>query len=1037
MLVSNYAIKFRVAVLVFVAVFVLAGVASYKGLPREGSPDITIPYVFVTSVYEGTAPQDIETLVTVPIEKQLNDLENVKEVRSVSSDSLSFIAIEFLAGQDIDMALQKAKDKVDLARPDLPDDLDEPVVQAINISSDVPILRFALSGDTDLARLKHLAEDLKDEIELLAGVKQADISGVREREIRVEPDMRRMAAYGIPLVQVMQRIAGENRTLSAGSIEMNGDKFQLRLPGEYKLASELTRLVIGGGDSGPVYLGDIAQVRDTYKDVASISRLNGSPGVSIGVKKRAGENSVRLINEVKAAMARVPIPPDLALTIVMDESDDVGMMIRELENNVASGFILVVVVLFIFMGMRNSLFVALAIPLSMLIAFAFMSFTGYSLNMIVLFSLVLAVGMLVDNAIVIVENIYRSRLLGLSRIEAARQGAAEVAWPVITSTITTCAAFAPLMFWPGIMGQFMGFLPKTLIITLLASLFVAIVVNPAVCSFLIGGKHMLKEQHAKHHPFVAGYVRLLKGALRHRVPVFLSGLAFLVLTIQMYARYGEGVELFPDVSPRNAVIEVKFPQGTSIERTDAVLKAIEARLAPYRDVKFYLTTVGEGSGGGFLGGGTGTHLGNIHAQFLDYEERAGDSAALVAALREVVGQVPGAELKVEKQEEGPPTGAPVSIELSGDDFDTLSTLAADIIRRIETVPGLVDLQDDYEAALPELRFTPARDRVAKVGFDLADVGLYLRMAVYGIEAGKLRADEEEFDITIRFPESSRQSAQLLDELYLPSPRGGGSIPLAALGQVDYAGGRGTISRKNQRRVITINGDVQGERGADKVLEDVKTLLAEMPLPAGYSLSYVGKDKEMQESGAFLGKAFIVAMGLILVVLVLQFNSVLLPLIIVFSVVLSLIGVMWGLLICRMRFGVVMTGVGVISLAGIVVNNAIVLVDCIHQRRLGGMPLYDAIVEAGRLRLRPVLLTAVTTILGLIPMAVGYSVEFHEWPPRLIAGAESSQWWAPMAVAVIFGLTVSTLLTLVLIPVMFSLVASLVDRVLKRCPAESV
>jgi multidrug efflux pump len=1025
MLVSNYAIKFRVAVLVFIVVFVLAGVASYISLPREGSPDITIPYVFVNAIYEGTAPEDIEKLVTVQIEKQLNDLENVKEIRSISSDSLSFISIEFLAGQDIDMALQKAKDKVDLARPDLPDDLDEPVVQAINISSDIPILTFALSGDTDLSRLKHLAEDLKDEIELLSGVKQAEISGVREREIRIEPNMQRLAAYGIPLVQVMQRIAGENRTLSAGSIEMEGDKFQIRVPGEYELANELNRLVIGGGDDGPVYLSDVATVRDTYKDLSSISRLNGKPGVSVGVKKRAGENSVRLIDDVKMAISRVPIPADITLTIVMDESDYVDMMIKELENNVATGFILVVVVLFIFMGIRNSLFVAVAIPLSMLIAFAFMSFAGFSLNMIVLFSLVLAVGMLVDNAIVIVENIYRNRLLGVTRIEAARRGAAEVAWPVITSTITTCAAFSPLLFWPGIMGQFMGFLPRTLIITLFASLFVAIVVNPAVCSFLIGGKRKVAAEQNKHHPFVAAYVRLLKGALRYRIPVFAGGLAVLALTVQLYARYGEGVELFPDVSPRNAIIEVKFPQGTSIERTDAVLKRIEAKLTDYHDIKFFLTNVGVGGGGGFLGGGSGTHLGNIHAEFLDYQDREGDSTALVETLREVVGQIPGAELKVEKQEEGPPTGAPVSIELSGDDFDTLSRLAADIIHKIESIPGLVDLQDDYEAALPELRFNPARDRIAKVGFDLADIGLYLRMAVYGIEAGKLRAEEEEFDITIRFPEHERNSTELLDAMYLPAPRGGDPIPLAALGSVEYAGGRGTINRKDQRRVITISGDVEGGRGADKVLNEVKAKLATMPLPAGYSISYAGKDKEMKEAGAFLSKAFGIALGLILVVLVLQFNSVLLPMIIVFSVVLSLIGVMWGLLICRMRFGVVMTGVGVISLAGIVVNNAIVLVDCIRQRRLEGMPLNEAVIEAGRLRLRPVLLTAATTILGLIPMAVGYSVELHEWPPRLIAGAESSQWWAPMAVAVIFGLAVSTVLTLVLVPVMFDLVGSFV------------
>jgi CzcA family heavy metal efflux pump len=1033
MLISNYAIKFRTAVLVFIAVFVLAGISSYVSLPREGTPDITIPYVFVTAVYEGTAPEDMEKLITVHIEKQLNDLQNVKEIRSTTSDSVTSIAIEFLAGEDIDMALQKTKDKVDLAQPDLPDDLDAPTVQALNISSDVPIFTFALYGDTDLRRLKHLAEDLKDEIELISGVREAEISGTREREIRVEPDMQRMAAYGIPLGQLMQSIAAENNTLSAGNLELSDDRVQVRIPGEFVLAVDIAEIVIGGSAAGPIFLRDIAKVTDTYKDVETISRLNGQPSVSIGVKKRSGENSVRVIDSVKEAIARVTLPPDVSLTIVMDESEYVDMMIKELENNVITGFLLVIVVLFIFMGFRNSLFVAIAIPFSMLIAFAVMGALGYSLNMIVLFSLVLAVGMLVDNAIVMVENIYRHRTEGLSRIEAARQGAAEVAWPVITSTLTTCAAFSPLLFWPGIMGQFMGFLPRTLIITLFASLFVAIVINPAICSFLIGGKRGIKKEQSKQHPFTKAYETLLRGALQHRVPVMIFGLLFLAFTVQIYGRFGKGVELFPEVSPRNAVIEVKFAQGTSIEKTDAVLKEIETHLPQYEDVEFFLTTVGQGGGGGFLGGGLGTHLGTIHTEFLDFGERKGDTAKLVEAIREMVGEIPGAEVKVAQQEEGPPTGAPVTIELSGEDFDILADLSATIIRRIETVPGLVDLQDDYEAALPEIRFHVDRARASKAGFDTSTIGMWLRMAIYGLEASKMRADEEEFDITIRLPEDERQRVNLLYQYMLPPPQGGEPVPLSALGTIEYAGGKGTIGRKDQRRVITITGDVTQGRGLDKVLEEVQQRVNEIPLPAGYSVNYAGEDEEMQESGAFLSQAFTIALGLILVVLVIQFNSIVLPVIIIFSVVLSLIGVMWGLLLCGMRFGVVMTGVGVISLAGIVVNNAIVLIDCIQQRRADGMNALDALVTAGRLRLRPVLLTAVTTILGLIPMAVGYSLELHEWPPKVVAGAESSQWWAPMAVAVIFGLAVATLLTLILVPVMYSLFSSLADKCKKLLP----
>ncbi len=1020
MLLSNYAIKFRVAVFVFVIVFVLAGISSYVSLPREGTPDITIPYVFITAVYEGTAPEEIEKLVTIPLERQLNDLENVKEMRTVSSDSVTTVAIEFLAGQDIDMALQKAKDKVDLAGPDLPDDLDEPVVQAINFSSDIPVFVFALSGNTPLSRLKNLAEDLKEAIELIPGVRQAEISGVREREVRVELDMRRLAEYGIPIGQLLQRIAGENKTLSAGNLEIKGDKFQVRVPGEYKFASQLADLSIGGSlDSGAVYLRDIATVVDTHKDLDSISRLNGSPSVSISIKKRSGENTVKLIDSVKEVMAEFQLPPAVALTIVMDESEYVDMMIKELENNIATGFILVVIVLFIFMGVRNSLFVAIAIPFSMLIAFSLMAFLGFTLNMIVLFSLVLAVGMLVDNAIVIVENVYRNHSLGMTRLEAARRGAGEVAWPVITSTLTTCAAFSPLLFWPDIMGQFMGFLPRTLIVTLAASLFVAIVINPAICSFFIGGKREEREQKSLH-PFVHGYVRFLEAALKHRGLVVMLGIAFLALTVQIYARFGKGVELFPDVAPRSAVIEVKFPQGASIEQTDAVLKDIEKGLPQHEDIKFFLTTVGEGGGGGYLGAGKGTHLGKIHVEFLDYGERAGDSMKLVETLREQIGKVAGAEIKVDKMEEGPPMGAPISIEISGDNFDTLSQISADVMRRIETVPGLVDLQDDYEEALPELRFIVDRERAAMLGLDTTTIGVFLRTAIYGMEASKLRIDEEEFDITLRFPKEQRNSVDMLDEVYIPV--GGGSVPLSTLGYIEYAGGRGTISRKDQKRLITISGENQN-RGVDKILEDVQKQLEDYALPSGYVITYAGDNQEMQESGAFLARAFAVALGLILVILVIQFNSALLPIIIVFSVVLSLIGVMWGLLICGMRFGVIMTGVGVISLAGIVVNNAIVLLDCVRQRKAEGLTASEAVVEAGSLRLRPVLLTAVTTILGLIPMAIGYSFEFHEWPPSIIAGAESSQWWAPMAVAVIFGLGVATVLTLVLVPLMYSLVDS--------------
>lgn len=1027
MILSNYAIKFRTAVFVLIVGLVIAGGVSYVALPREGFPDITIPHVFITAVYEGTAPSEIEKLITIPLEKQLNDIEGVKHIKSTSAENVCSVDIEFMAGADIDEAKQRVKDKVDLAGPDLPDDLDEPVVQALNFSSDIPIFTFAISGKTDLLRLKNIAAWLKEDIELIAGVRQATVAGTPEREIRIELDAVRLAAYRIPVTRVLQRIGAENQTISAGNIELKGNKFQVRVPGEYDLVPNLSALMLTEIDGEPIYLRDVATVSDTFKDRETISRINGHPAVAVNVNKRSGENSVDVIAKVKAVLARSPLPTGIELTTVMDQSEDIKMMITELENNIASGFLLVIIVLFVFMGGRNSLFVALAIPMSILTAFTVMGLMGTALNMVVLFSLVLAVGMLVDNAIVIVENIFRNHSQGLSRVEAARKGASQVAWPVITSTITTCAAFSPLLFWPDLMGQFMGFMPRTLIIVLSASLFVAIVINPAVCSALItraGPPKASDTRQTKGHWFPDGYERMLRGALKHRVAVTLLALLGLLLSVELYVQFGRGVELFPDVDPRRAEIKVKFPQGTAIEKTDAVLKGIETKLHTYEDIEFFLTNVGQGGGGIFMGGGEGTHLGVIQVEFRDMAERVGSSMELVGVLRDNIGKIPGAEITVDREEEGPPTGAPVSIELSGNDFSELARLSAQIKREIETVPNLVDLKDDLEDALPELQFQVDRHRAALLGLDTDTIGLFLRTAIYGLESSKFRAGEDEYDITVRFPESQRNTTALLDQVFVPTA-GGNSVPLASVGEMVYTAGRGSINRTDRKRVVLITGTNQG-RGSDLIMNDVVERVRKIPLPAGYEVKFTGDTEEMQKSGAFLARAFGIAVGLIFLVLVLQFNSVLVPNIILLTVLLSVIGVMLGLVICRMRFGIIMTGVGVISLAGIVVNNAIVLVDCIKQRHAEGLSPIEAVVAAGRMRLRPVLLTAVTTVLGLIPMAVGWSLEIHQWPPRIIAGAESSAWWAPMAVAVIFGLSVATVLTLVLIPVMYSLIESMVE-----------
>jgi len=1035
MLITNYAIKFRTAVFVFTGVLIVLGVKTYNSIPREGFPDITIPQVFISAPYEGTAPEEMENLITIPIEKKLNELGSVKEITSTSAESLTTISVEFLPDQNIDMAIQRVKDKIDLARIDLPADLEEPIVDGFNFSTDVPIMRFSISGDSDLERLRGMAENLQDRIELINGVREADIIGTLEREIRIEFDRARLSAYGIPLVDVLNLIGQENVTISAGSLEVGDSKFQVRLPAEFKLTSEIRDLVVTVREGRPVYLSDIAQVTDTYKDITSVSRINGETSVSLSIKKRSGANTVALVDRIKELLETSRLPEDLKITLVQDESRMVRDMLAELENNIVTGFLFVIVVLLIFMGGRNSFFVGLAIPFSMLLAFIIMSLMGVTLNMVVLFGLILGVGMLVDNGIVIVENIYRLHGAGLSRIEAARCGASEVAWPVITSTLTTLVVLSPLLFWPDIMGQFMGFIPRTLIITLSCSLFVALVINPAVCSVFIK-KGRVDENPldgGRPHAFVSGYGKFLRNAMRHPILILLLALTFLILSGQLFGRYGRSPELFTATEPETAQIQVKYSQGTAIETTDAALKKIEKLLKNYAEIGFSQSSAGQGNAT-FEEITIGTHVGSIYIDFIDEQLCETKPSKVIELIRAALPVLPGAEVTIDKEERGPPGGAPVSIEISGDDFDRLTELADEIRQRIKPIPGLTDLRTNFEDALPELQFEIDRQRTAMLGLDTATVGTFLRTSLFGVESRrKFRVGEDEYDITVRLPEAGREQFNTLAEIMIPV-QDQGSVPLSSLGKFRYTAGLGKIKRKDLKRVVTLLGNNEG-RSVEEILSDVTRATADLPLPENYSIYYAGDNEDMQESMAFLGKAFLIAVAGVLVVLVIQFNSVLLPLIIVVTIILSIIGVMWGLLITRTAPSIIMTGLGVISLAGIVVNNAIVLIDCINQQKRDGKDSIDAILTAGRLRLRPVLLTAATTILGLIPMAIGWSIDVHSFPFKISQGGGTSAWWAPMAVAVIFGLAVATVLTLVLVPVMCRLADTLVQRLRKHVRIE--
>jgi multidrug efflux pump subunit AcrB len=655
----------------------------------------------------------------------------------------------------------------------------------------------------------------------------------------------------------------------------------------------------------------------------------------------------------------------------------------------------------------------------MLITFFLIQMLGYTLNMVVLFSMMLVLGMLVDNAIVIVENIFRHLQLGYDRTEAAILGAREVAWPVITSTFTTVCAFLPLMFWPGIMGDFMKYLPITLSLGLLSSLFVGLVFNPAICSVWAG---RVAPRQKNENWFINGYRRIQGAGLRNPGVTLFLALCLLIGLVTLYGKIGKGTEFFPESDPERAIIDVRAPQGTNIHETDRIVRIIEERIRPYKEyLEYVITNVGASGGGMDLTATTGgSHLANVTLVFYDFAERVRPSNEIITEIRKDIDDISGAEIKIEGEEGGPPTGAPVAVRLLGEDFKTLERLNSQLYRTIANVPNIVNLRSDLEATRPELAFMVNRRVAMLLGVNTATVGNFLKMAVFGTKVGTYRQFNDEYDITVRLPLARRLNIDDMYGLHIPNVLGK-AVPLSSLGSFEYCGGFGTINRVDQKRVVNLTADAEG-RLSSEVLMDVQKKLSEIELPIGYEITYAGEKETEDESRAFLGKAFGIALLLVVLVLVIQFNSLMVPLIIMTTVILSLIGALTGLLICGLPFGIIMTGIGVISLAGVVVNNAIVLLAYTRQLQRRGIDLISAATEAGVTRLRPVLLTATTTIIGLIPMAIGISYDFHTftWATK----SETSQLWRNMAVVVIFGLGFATVLTLVVAPSLYVMLSRL-------------
>ncbi len=1017
MILSNAALENRTTILVIVVFIIITGVWSYLSLPRESAPDVEVPNILITTINEGVSPEDIESGVTNKIETELSGLKGLEEITSTSQEGVSVVNVEFKTDVDIDDALQRVKDKVDLAKPELPVEAEEPVITEINIA-ELPIMMINIAGPISPVRLKAIAEELEDAIEMVPGVLDVDVLGALEREIRIEIDPDRTAAYDLTVEELVALIPSENVNVSAGGLETPGTRFNVRVPAEIVRPDEVDEFPLTTRNGKTIYLSDVATVRDTFKDRESISRLNGVPSISVSVQKRIGENIVRIADDVKRVLAAAEkqVPAGVEFYLIMDQSKDIRLMVADLENNILSGLILVVLVLLLFLGFRPSLIVGIAIPLSMLMSFAIIQMMGVTLNMVVLFSLILALGMLVDNAIVIVENIYRHRQLGLGRIEAAKVGASEVAWPVIASTATTIAAFSPMLFWPGVMGEFMSYLPLTLIITLSSSLFVALIINPVICSMVVP-RNVASNEDKGEPMIIRSYRRVLSLALAHQPTTLALAVLTLVGVAVLFGRRNYGVELFPDIDPAQGIVNIKMPQGTNIYETDRIARIVEQRLED-PSVRPYIENIASnvGSAGGGFMQDTGPHIANLTLVFADFNDRRRPSELVLQDVRKLLEGIPGADIKVDRPDEGPPTGSAVTVRLIGRDFRMLEQLGEQAKNLIVDVPGLVNLRSDFEAARPELTFNVDRKRAMQLGVSTAQIGNFLKTAIFGREVSKFRQFNDEYDITIRLPVRERTSVDDIVRLRVPSTAGT-PVPLTSLGSFSYRPGLGTIHRIDSDRVVTLTADAEGRLDTD-VLADAQQRLAEMDLPAGYEIRYAGKKEEEDKASAFLSKAFIVALLLIVGILVTQFNTLSAPLIIITTVVLSTIGVFAGLLICKMPFGIIMTGVGVISLAGVVVNNAIVLLDYTRQLQRRGQGVIEAAVEAGVTRLRPVLLTATTTILGLVPMATGVSFDFRNM--QMAWRSETSQWWASMAIAVIFGLGFATVLTLVIVPTLYVL-----------------
>jgi len=1126
---SSWAINNKTTIYVMMVIILLSGISAYFSMPRENFPEIKETKIYINSIYPGNTAEDVEKLITTPLEDVLKTVSNVVEITSTSQEDVSMIIVEFDEDIEVELAKQKVKDEIEteISGEDWPTFNGakvDPNVFDLSVSEEMPILNINISGDYPVKKLKEYGEYLEDEIENLSEIKQVDIRGAQEREVEVAVDIYKMMAAKISFQDVIGAINNGNVTMSAGNYITSGQRRTIRVLGEINSPSDLENFVVKSDNNNPIYLKNIAVIKFKEKDRTTYAREFGQRVVMLDVKKRAGKNMVAAADKIKVILEKAKdevFPSNLKLTISNDQSSKTIGQVDDLVNNILFGIILVVSVLMFFLGFKNALFVGFAIPMSMFMSLMILSYLGFTMNTMILFGLIMGLGMLVDNGIVVVENVYR--LMdeeGMSRIDAAKKGISEIAFPIIISTATTVAAFIPLGLWPGVMGEFMIYLPITLSVVLGSSLFVAIFFNSVIVSqfmktddtemplkriiilssivsgigliiFLIGGAYrgigsvmiftaiMLwtyrfglrklanRFQNRTIPKWERFYEKTLRRALSGAMPYVLT-VGIIILLFVAFGGFGYSigsqrtkVEFFPDNTPNQIIVYIEYPQGTDIEKTNQITKEIENQVYHILNdsenmdgdynflVESVVSQVGEGAGNPQTDGGSTAempHKAKITASMTEYKYRRGADSKLLRekVQKALVGIYPGVLISVEKDENGPPAGPPINIEIEGPDYAEL-ILVAERMRNFinsKNIAGIDELKIDVNKSKPTMQVEIDRQKAGELGVSTGQVGQLLRNSIFGSKAGIYKEDGEDYDIYVRFNKEDRYNTNaLFDQKIIFRDQATGKIkeiPVSVIAKQKNSSGFSAIKHKGTKRVVTVYSALApGYTDAGFIVSNIQSEMKNFTeLPNKIKIDYTGQIEEQNKQMAFLLGAFFTGLGLIFLILIFQFNSVSKPSIIMLAIFLSLIGVFGGIVITGSAFVIMMTMMGIISLAGIVVNNGVVLLDytqLLIDRKMISMGMNDkdllkadsikeSIIEGGRARLRPVLLTAITTILGLIPLAIGLNINFFtlftDFNPNIYFGGDNVIFWGPLAWTVIYGLVIATFLTLIIVPVLF-------------------